>query len=130
MEPLDDLLGAEARLDRSFAATVTTFLLNHGWPLFVRLTGPAYVRWAGGVEIALAVAFLGAYAWFAYSATIAAGRVGRSRVLVLAWLLATPLLALAPIPVVSTVLQASPLSLKFILAGELRATIHERTFAD
>lgn len=109
---------------------MTAFLLNHGWPLFVRLTGPSYARWAGGVEIALAAAFLGAYAWFAYAATVGAGRVGRSRVLVLGWLLAAPVLALVPIPLVSTILQASPLSLKFILAAELRATIHERTFAD
>jgi hypothetical protein len=127
---LDDLLAAEARLDRSFAIAVTAFVLSLGWPFFVRITGPAYARWAGGVEITLAAVFLAAYAWFAYAATLAAARVGRSRVLVLGWLLAAPLLALVPIPVVSTVLQASPLSLKFILAGELRATIHERTFAD
>jgi hypothetical protein len=96
----------------------------------VRLTGPAYVRWAGGMEITLAVAFLAAYTWFAYAATVAAARVGRSRVLVLGWLLAAPLLSLLPLPVVSTVLQASALSLKFILAHELRATIRERTLAD
>jgi hypothetical protein len=109
---------------------VTAFAVNLGWPFFVRITGPAYARWAGGVEIALAAAFLAAYVWFTWSATLAAARVGRSRVLVLGWLLAAPVLALLPIPVVSTILQASPLSLKFILAAELRATIHERTFAD
>jgi hypothetical protein len=109
---------------------VTALLLNLGWPFFVPLTGPAYVRFAGAVEVALAVASLAAYAWFAYSATVAAARVGRSRVLVLGWLLAAPLLSLLPIPIVSTVLLASPLSLKFILAGELRATIRERTFAE
>ena len=80
---------------------MTAFVVNLGWPMFVRIIGPAYARWAGGVEITLAVAFL-----------------------------AAPILALLPIPVVSTIIQASPLSLKFILAGELRATIHERTFAD
>lgn len=88
------------------------------------------MRWAGGLEIALALALLATYAWFAYAATVAAGRVGRSRALVLGWLVAAPLLALLPIPFVSTALQASPLSLKFILAAELRATIRERTFAD
>jgi len=109
---------------------VTAFVLNLGWPFFVRITGPAYARWAGYVEITLAVAFLAAYVWFACAATMAAARVGRSRVLVLGWLLAAPILALVPIPVVSTIIQASPLSLEFILAAELRATIHERTFAD
>ena len=39
-------------------------------------------------------------------------------------------LSLLPVPFLSTVLQASALSLKFILAGELRATIRERTFAE
>ena len=96
----------------------------------MRLTAPAFVRVAGGLEVALAALFLGAYAWFAYAATAAAGRVGRSRALVLGWLVAAPLLALLPIRFVSTVLQASPLSLKFILAGELRATIQERMFAE
>ena len=95
----------------------------------MRVTAPAYVHVAGAVEIALATAFLAAYAWFAYAATAAAARVGRSRVLVLGWLLAAPLLALLPIPFLSTVLQASPLSLKFILAAELRTIIHDRTFA-
>jgi hypothetical protein len=111
-------------------AAVTAFLLNLGWPFFVRLTAPAYVRFAGAVEIALAGAFLAAYAWFAYAATVAAGRVGRSKTLVLGWLLGAPLLSLLPLPFVSTILQASALSLKFVLAGELRATIRERTFAD
>ena len=96
----------------------------------MRLTAPAYVRWAGGLEIALALLLLATYAWFAYAATAAAGRVGRSRALVFGGLVAAPLLALLPVPLLSTVLQASPLSLKFILAGELRATIQERTFAD
>jgi hypothetical protein len=103
-------------------------VLNLGWPFFVRLTAPAFVRVAGGLEIALALALLTAYAWFGGGGP--PGRVGRSRALVLGWLVAAPLLALLPIPFVSTVLQASPLSLKFILAGELRATIRERTFAD
>jgi hypothetical protein len=95
----------------------------------VRLTGPAYARWAGRVEIALAIALVFAYGWFAFAATAAAGRVGRSRARVLGWLLAAPFLSLLPVPFLAAVLQASPLSLKFILAGELRATIRERTFA-
>ena len=109
---------------------VTAFLLNLGWPFFVRLTAPALVHWAGAAEIALAASFLAAYAWFAYAATVAAARVGRSRALILGWLIAAPLISLLPLPFVSTLLQASALSLKFILAGELRATIRERTFAD
>jgi len=111
-------------------AAVAASLLNLGWPFLVRLTAPAFVRWAGAAEITLAVAFLAAYAWFAYAATVAAGGVGRSRALVLGWLIAAPLLSLLPLPFVSTLLQASALSLKFILAGELRATIRERTFAE
>ena len=96
----------------------------------VRLTWPAAARIAGFLEIGLAAAFLAAYAWFAYAATAAAARVGRSRTLVLGWLLGAPVLSFLPVPFLSTVLQASALSLKFILAGELRATIRERTFAE
>ena len=111
-------------------AAVTAFLFNLAWPLLVRLTWPAAARIAGFLEIGLAAAFLAAYAWFAFAATVAAARVGRSRALVLGWLLGAPLLSLLPLPLVPTILQASALSLKFILAGELRATIRERTFAD
>jgi hypothetical protein len=70
------------------------------------------------------------YVWFAYTAAAAAGRVGRSRVLVATWVLLAPILALLPIPIVSRLIAASPLSLKFILASELRADIREKTFAD
>src|SRR6185369_15531182 len=62
--PLDGLLQAETRLDRSFGAAVTAFLLNLAWPFLVRLTWPAAARIAGFLEIGLAAAFLAAYAWF------------------------------------------------------------------
>jgi hypothetical protein len=46
------------------------------------------------------------------------------------WVLAAPFLALIPIPIVSTVIGLSPLSLKFFFTGQLRNEIKERMLAD
>ena len=47
-----------------------------------------------------------------------------------AWLAAAPVLwVLLPVPVLATVILASPLSLKIVLSRQLRAEIHDRTFA-
>jgi hypothetical protein len=44
--------------------------------------------------------------------------------------LAAPFLALVPIPIVSTIIGVSPLSIKFLLGGQLQAAIRARTFED
>jgi hypothetical protein len=128
-DPVQDLLAVEERLDRSFGVAVTAFLAQAGWPLMARVMGVANRDWAGLVIVALAAAMMASYLWFAYAASEAASRVGRSRLLVGAWIVLAPIIALLPIPVVSLLIGASPLSIRFILAGELRSEIQARTLA-
>jgi hypothetical protein len=127
---VQDLLDAEARLDRSFAVCLAAFLVSNAWPVYLRVTDQDRLGWAQTVGLVLAGVFLAAYVWFAYAAAAAAARLGQSRGLYLAWLIAAPLLGVLPIPIVSLIIQASPLSLKFLLSGQLRAEIHQRTLAD
>ena len=46
------------------------------------------------------------------------------------WILAAPILSLVPIPIVSTLIAASPLSIKFLLGRQLNTAIREAAFAD
>jgi hypothetical protein len=124
---IGDLLAKEARLDRSFTAAIVVFLLQAGWPLAARTMGGRDQAWVWITFLVLWLLFLAAYIWFAVAAAAAAGCVGRSRVFVGAWIVAAPFLALLPIPFVSLIVGASPLSIKFVLSGELRALIQEKT---
>ncbi len=126
-DSVEDLLAVEARLDRSFAAAVVFFLLQTGWPLLARMMEQGGAAWVTVVNVALWLSFLAAYIWFAVAAAAAAGSVGRSRMLVGAWIVLAPFLALLPIPIVSLLIGASPLSIKFILSGELRSEIQRKT---
>lgn len=125
---VETLLRREWRLDRSFEAVVVALV---GSFLFVYLLG--HLGSAAPVSLYLIAPWLpflllACYAWYVVEAILTARAVGRSPWLIGAWLLAAPFLSLLPIPVVALVLQASPLILKFILARELRAQIHQQTF--
>jgi hypothetical protein len=74
--------------------------------------------------------FLIVYVWFAAAVASAVHCLGRGRGPYVAWLLAAPVLwVLLPVPVLSTVLLASPLSLKLLLSRQLRSEIHDLTFS-
>jgi hypothetical protein len=88
----------------------------------------------GGVEwtiFAAAELFLmAAYVWYATAIGRAATYLVPSPWKYILWVLAAPFLALIPIPIVSTVIGLSPLSLKFFFTGQLRNEIKERMLAD
>jgi hypothetical protein len=46
------------------------------------------------------------------------------------WILAAPFLSRIPIPIVSTLIGVSPLSIKFLLGGQLQSAIRQRPFED
>jgi hypothetical protein len=127
-DSVEDLLAVEARLDRSFMVCVAALLARLAWPLALRAIEQTGAAWGGVVELGLALCLLAAYIWFAISVGGAARAVGSSATLFVLWVLASQFLALIPIPVVSLALAASPLSLKFLLSGQLRARIHAKTF--
>jgi hypothetical protein len=127
---IDELLAAEASLDRSFTACLIAFLVSTAWPIYIRLTGQGGTSWAWPIGLLLLLPLLGTYVWFAYAASTAAARLGQERSLYLAWLIAAPVLGRIPIPIVSQIITVSPLSLKFLLSSQLRHEIHRRTLAD
>ena len=126
---VDDLLATESQLDRSFMACVVALLAQLALPALRRAMGLIDPWWGLGVFLALLVLLLGMYVWFAVSVGRAEKAVGDNARLFVIWVLAAPLLSLVPIPLVSTAIIASPLSLKFLLSRELRSKIHEKTFA-
>ena len=127
VESVDGLLAVESRLDRSFGWAITAFLLTTFWPLAARTMGVRGHAWANVVWVALTLAYIACYVWFAFAAGAAATRVGRSRVLVSGWTLAVLLLPILFGGILSALIAASPLSLRFLLAGELRSLIREKT---
>ena len=127
---LDQLLAVERQLDRSFVVCVVAVLVYALWPVYTRLTGQEGTAWAPWVGLTLGLMVLPVYVWFAVTATRVARALGKAWGGYLAWLLLAPLFSCLPLPVVSLLLAASPLSLKFLLSGQLRSEIHDRTFAE
>jgi hypothetical protein len=118
---VDDLLTADSHLTRSFIAAVAGALAVMIWAIFV---GPA-LTW---VYVTLVLVQLGCYAWYALAAGEAARALGEKAWVYVTWILAAPLVALIPIPVLATVIAVSPLSIKFLLGGQLQSAIREQTF--
>jgi hypothetical protein len=67
--------------------------------------------------------------WFAFAAGAAAKLLGDNGWKYIVWILAAPFLASIPIPIVSTLIAVSPLSIKFLLGGQLQTAIREESVA-
>lgn len=128
--PVRELLAVEQQLDRSFLVCVVALVAALGWVTYLHGVELESAGWGRAILAAMGATLLAAYIWFAWCVGRAARAVAGSRALYLAWVLVAPFLALLPIPFVSVALAASPLSLRFLLAGQLRAQIHDRTFED
>jgi hypothetical protein len=118
---VDTLLAADSHLTRSFIAAVAGALAVMLWTVFA---GSSF-SW---ISLVLILAQLGCYAWYAMATGEAAKALGDTGWAYVAWILAAPFAALIPIPVVSTVIAVSPLSIKFLLSGQLQSAIREETF--
>ena len=118
---VDGLLAADSHLTRSFAAAVAGALAAMMWVIFA---GTAF-SW---VYVTLVLLQFACYLWYAFAAGEAARALGETGWVYISWILAAPLLALIPIPVVSTVIGVSPLSIKFLLGGQLQSAIRDQTF--
>jgi hypothetical protein len=93
-------------------SVVLIFLLGLGQP------PPA---WAVIVFLVAAGAVLAAYVWFAVSVVRSVRALGKGPVPYLLWMIAAPVAALVPVPLVSLLVAVSPLGLKFSLARQLKA---------
>lgn len=118
---VDSLLAADSHLTKSFVAAVAGALAVTAWALFAR---PG-LWW---FPILLVLVQFGCYAWFAFAAGEASRALGETGWPYVAWILVAPFVALVPIPIVSTVIAASPLVIKFLLSGQLQSAIREQTF--
>ncbi len=127
---VDDLMAAESRLNHSLVASVVAVLGSLGWAFLMAKATAGPSQGAALVALALFILQLSCYVWFAVSAGKAAKILGEARWKYVVWILAAPFLALVPIPIVSTLIGVSPLSIKFLLGGQLERAIRERPFAD
>jgi hypothetical protein len=118
---VDDLLSADSHLTRSFIAAAATALAVMLWATFA---GTALSRMYG----TLVLAQIGCYVWYALAAGEAAKALGEKGWMYVSWILIAPFAALIPIPVLSTVIAVSPLSIKFLLGGQLQSAIRDQTF--
>lgn len=118
---VDDLLTADSHLTRSFMAAVAGALATMVWAIYA---GTA-LSW---VYVALVLAQLGCYVWYALATGEAAKALGETGRVYVAWILIAPFAALIPIPVLSIAIAVSPLCIKFLLSGQLQSAIREQTF--
>jgi hypothetical protein len=126
---LEQLMRIESRLTQSFFAAVVSLVAYLIWVLFI--AAPAS---SGGMipqtttGIVLAILQLVCYIWYAVAAGAGATAIGESGWKYVIWILAAPFLSRLPIPIVSTLIAASPLAIKFLLGGQLQSTIRSTTF--
>jgi hypothetical protein len=118
---VDALLTAVSHLTRSFMAAVAGALATLLWAIYA---GTA-LSW---VYATLVLVQFGCYVWYALAAGEAAKALGETRAVYVTWILIAPFAALIPIPVLSTAIGISPLSIKFLLSGQLQSAIRDQTF--
>jgi hypothetical protein len=118
---VDDLLTADSHLTRSFIAAAAGALATMLWAIFI---GSA-LSWA---YVTLVLVQFGCYVWYALAAGEAAKALGEPGGMYVTWILIAPFAALIPIPVLSIAIAVSPLSIKFLLSGQLQSAIREQTF--
>jgi len=127
---VDALMAAESRLTRSFIGAAVVWLAGIVWTLFMAPRTESGGFAPSWIAVVLLVLQIGFYIWYALSAGAAAKILGSDGWKFVAWILAAPLLGLLPIPIVSTVIAASPLSIKFLLGGQLQSAIRDRTVSE
>jgi hypothetical protein len=118
---VEELMAVESRLNWSLGACVVALVAVYGW---------AFAGGGAVVALLLVLFQIGCYVWFALSAGAAARILGEAPWKYVVWILVAPFLALIPIPIVSTIIGVSPLSIKFLLGGQLDTAIRERPFQD
>lgn len=125
---IDRLQAADSRLTRSFFGSAAAFLLTMGYPMFFAPFVAERPAEAGLVALGLLALQVAFYVWYAISAGAAAQLLGGTRWHYVVWILVAPFLSMLPIPIVSMIIGVSPLSIKFLLGGQLQTAIRDATF--
>jgi hypothetical protein len=123
----DTLVQADTRLSRSFIVAVVAVLASLVWAMFI--ADPRDPAQGRTVMLVLLGIQLVSYIWYAVAAGAAAKVLGDAGWKYAAWIIAAPFLAQLPIPIVSTLIAVSPLSIKFLLGSQLQAAIRQEGFA-
>jgi hypothetical protein len=124
---IEELIRAEARLNRAFMGYLFAVGSALAWPMMIAGQGPDFPVWVGLASLGLVVVQIALYVWYAMAAGGGAKALGETGWHYVVWILASPILSLLPIPLVSTVIAVSPLSIKFLLGGQLQTAIREQT---
>ncbi len=122
---VDTLTQAETRLTRSFIVCAAAVLIVMFWTMFIATPEDAVSL--SGLGLVLMLIQFGCYVWFAVTAGQAAKALGEPAWKYVVWILAAPLLARLPIPLVSTLIGVSPLSIRFLLGSQLQDAIRQAT---
>ena len=126
---VEELEAAEGRLNTSFVLAAVAVVCSIGAGVWLQgADNPSMMQWI--VYLLAQVFLVGGYIWYATAIGRCATYLVASPWKYILWVLVAPFLALIPIPVVSTLIAVSPLSLKFFFAGQLRNEIKERMLAD
>jgi hypothetical protein len=128
-ERIETLLKAETNLNRAFWAAAAGVIGTLLWAMFVQAPKTDTGSGVAPAGLVLALLQFGCYVWYAFAAGAAAKALGATGWIYIAWILAAPFLAMLPIPIVSTVIGVSPLSIKFLLGGQLQTAIRQEGFA-
>ncbi len=125
---LEQLHHADATLTRAFVANIACGAALFVLAYVVAATGARDSLAASASQTLILLAQVGCYVWYAIAAGTAAHLVGGTRWHYVAWVLAAPLVAMIPIPVVASLVRISPLAIKFLLGGQLQSAIRAETF--
>jgi hypothetical protein len=129
MANVDELIDADTKLTRGFMGAVAGLAANLIWVFFLATPGADGVFRPIIVTIAMSLVQFATYVWFAIAAGRAAKALGLAQWKYVTWILAAPWLALLPIPIVSTLIGVSPLSIKLLLGGQLQTEIRQLSSA-
>jgi hypothetical protein len=123
---IDDLVRAESRLNRAFAGYLVAVLGSLAWSMAAPGLFQAQSLNLVLISIMILVVAIGLQIWYAFAAGAAAKVLGGTAWHYVVWIIVAPLVALVPIPLVSTVIAVSPLSIKFLLGGQLQSAIRDQ----
>lgn len=124
---LEQLHHADATLTRAFVANIACGAALFVLTYVMAVTGARDSPAASVSRMLLVLVQGGCCVWFAIAVGTAAHLVGGTRWHYIAWMLAAPLVAMLPIPVVASLVQISPLAIKFLLGGQLQSAIRVET---
>ena len=124
---IEELIHAEAGLARAFVGYLFAVASALAWPMIASSLSAEPTVGIGLASAGLLLFQIALYVWFAIAAGAAARALGGTAWHYVVWILASPILSMLPIPVVSTVIAVSPLSIKFLRGGQLQTAIRDQT---